>query len=264
MTPPRPGFFALAAISLLVRPWLSASADPLPDGHALFEVQCAPCHGPGGEGGRGPTLARPRLPRAPDEAAIVKIIASGIPGTEMPQFHIGKERIQAIADWVWKLGRLPPEIVPGDPRRGAALYRTRGNCALCHQLGGYGGAIGPDLTDVGLRRSAAYLRTSLVDPGADVPKSFESFRSDVNIRENFVMVAVTTRDGRQLAGVRVNEDTFSIQLRDFGGQLHSFFKSDLADVRKEWGQSPMPSYAAFAPDEIDDLVAFLAAQKGTP
>jgi alcohol dehydrogenase (cytochrome c) len=30
----------------------------------LFQAHCAPCHGPRGEGGRGPTLLRPKLPRA--------------------------------------------------------------------------------------------------------------------------------------------------------------------------------------------------------
>ena len=48
----------------------------LPNSHAdlargekLFQVHCARCHGAKGEGSRGPALARPKLPRAPDDAA---------------------------------------------------------------------------------------------------------------------------------------------------------------------------------------------------
>jgi hypothetical protein len=60
--------------------------------------------------------------------------------------------------------------------------------------------------------------------------------------------------------VRVNEDTFSIQLRDSSDQVHSFFKSDLTELHKDWGKSPMPSYReVFSNLELDDVVAFLAS-----
>ena len=46
-------------------------------GKKLFENQCGLCHGPQGEGGRGPVLAKARLSRAPDDTALVKVIESG-------------------------------------------------------------------------------------------------------------------------------------------------------------------------------------------
>lgn len=231
-------------------------------GQHQFQINCAGCHGPNGEGSRGPTLALAHLPRAKSEGAVEQIIAQGIHGTEMPPFKIQPRQIRDIAAWVWHLGQLPPEKVPGDPQRGEALY-TRGNCALCHALNGYGGAIGPDLTDVGSRRGAAYLRRALVDPGAEVPQFFGMFREDANITTNFLLVSLVTKDGTAWTGVRVNEDTFSIQIRDLADGLHSFLKSELAELDKEWGKSPMPSYAgAFNLAELDDLIAFLAAHKG--
>ncbi len=232
-------------------------------GQRLFQVHCAGCHGPNGEGSRGPTLALPHLPRATSEPAIARIIAQGIHGTEMPPFRLETADIRNLAAWVWHLGQLPPEIVAGNPARGAVLYRTRGNCALCHFLDGSGGAVGPDLSDIGSRRGAAYLRRALTDPSADVPQSFGMFREDTNITANFLLVSLVTRDGAAWTGVRVNEDTFSIQIRDLANGLHSFLKPELAELHKEWGQSPMPSYAgAFSREELDDLVAFLAAHKG--
>ncbi len=53
-------------------------------GEKLFQVHCALCHGPKGEGGRGPALAKAKLTRAPNDAALVKVIDNGISGTEMP------------------------------------------------------------------------------------------------------------------------------------------------------------------------------------
>ena len=43
------------------------AASDLTRGEQLFKGQCAGCHGPKGEGGKGAVLAQPRLRRAPDE-----------------------------------------------------------------------------------------------------------------------------------------------------------------------------------------------------
>lgn len=248
---------------VLVQAGIAASADDRTRGQELFQSHCATCHGPNGEGGRGPTLAVPKLVRAQTEGDLVDVIWDGIPGSIMPKSILALDDIKQIAAWVRRLGELRFEVVAGNPDRGAQLYRSeKGACIRCHAIRGRGGAIGPDLTDIGSRRGAAHLRTSLTEPGADVPKGPTAYRSFVSIPDNFVLVRAT-KDGKRTFGVRVNEDTFSIQIRDLSGQLHSFLKSELAELRKEWGQSPMPSYGSvFTSAEIDDIVAFLASQRG--
>src|SRR5581483_7837369 len=176
----------------------------------------------------------PSLPRATDDAALVKIIREGINNTEMPRSRLEKEEVPLVAAFVKSLGQLPPEPVPGDARRGEQLYATKGACAQCHTLNGRGGAIGPDLSEIGRRRSAAYLRRALTEPAAEVPQAFNAYRGEAMLPENFVMVRAKTRDGRDVGGVRVNEDTFSIQIRDLSGRVFSFFKSDLVDLKKDW------------------------------
>jgi cytochrome c oxidase cbb3-type subunit 3 len=219
-------------------------------GQQLFLGHCAPCHGPKGEGGRGPFLARPRLRRAPDDEALFRLIRDGIPGTEMPAawVMISKE-IWQVAAYLRTLGRTAEEKVSGDRSRGEQLYRTKGNCASCHTVRGQGGTLGPDLSEIGDRRSASYLREALLEPEKTAP-------------EGFLQVRIVTRDGRRITGVRLNEDTFSVQARDAGG-MHSFWKQDLKEYQKEPGQTPMPSYKdIFTPAELDDVVAYLVSLRG--
>lgn len=273
-------------------------AAELEQGRRIFQAHCVSCHGPNGEGGRGATLAQPTLPRVAEAAvavdtgrggrrgggggaggaagrgtdgpvltaydrALQQIIRGGVNGTEMPSHRFQPEELRLVAQFVKSLGQMAPETVPGDPVKGAQLYQ-KGACATCHTLRGAGTSIGPDLTEIGRRRSAAYLRRALAEPSADVPQSFNAYRADVNMPLNFLFVRVKTRDGKDLAGVRINEDTFSIQFRDLTGKLHSFFKSELAEFHKDWGQSPMPVFAGvFTPDEMTDLVAYLSSLRGT-
>src|SRR5947207_15531869 len=86
----KPALFALLCAVAAMAAGTEAKVK-LPNSHAdlargekLFQVHCARCHGAKGEGSRGPALSRPKLPRAPDDAALLKVIEDGIRGTEMP------------------------------------------------------------------------------------------------------------------------------------------------------------------------------------
>ncbi|MBI2680300.1 MAG: c-type cytochrome [Candidatus Solibacter usitatus] len=226
-----------------------AVAQDLANGQRIFQSQCAHCHGPRGEGGRGANLAKPRLRHAADDAALFKIIDQGIEGTEMPGAGMTIPETWQVVAFVKSLGRVPPSTLSGDPVRGEKIYAANG-CAGCHTIRGRGGALGPDLTDVGARRSPRHLRASVTEPEAEAP-------------DGFLQVRVTPRKGPRMTGVRVNEDTFSIQVRDLAGNLHSYWKNDLAELQKDRGKSPMPAYGGkLASGELDDLVAYLASLEG--
>lgn len=219
------------------------------EGRLLFESQCGSCHGPLGNGGKGANLAQPQLRRATDDEALQNIIRRGIPGTEMPSSFLTPGQVSSIAAYVKTLGRVEPEQIPGDAGRGGTVY-TSLDCQACHSLGGQGGIIGPVLDDVGARRSPAYLREALLTPDASVPNGFLQLR-------------LVSEDGRALTGIRVNEDGFSVQLRDLSGDLHSFWKDELDVLEKEWGRSPMLSYESrLTPAQLDDLVAYLVSLQG--
>lgn len=221
--------------------------DALAAGERLFVGQCAMCHGARGEGGRGPVLAKPKLLHATDDASLNRIIRSGIPGTGMPGTGLIDAEIVQVAAYVRRLGAAPAAPVEGDVQAGAAIYQGRGRCAACHALGGSGGVYGPELDGIGGRRSAQHLRQSLVDPAADFPPGH-------------AFVEAVTSAGQRVQGLRVNEDTFSIQLRDLGGRVHSFWKQDLRSLRQDLKRSPMPSYReSLSADELTNLVAYLAS-----
>ena len=48
-------------------------------------------------------------------------------------------------------------------------------CLGCHQLNDRGNAIGPPLTGMGARQDAAYIRESILDPGAEIAQGYEAF-----------------------------------------------------------------------------------------
>lgn len=232
-----------------------------PAGERLYRVHCAGCHGARGEGGRGADLTSPRLTSDADDASLARIISSGIPGTEMPGTRLQEAELAELVAHLRALRRTPPAPPKGDALRGRELYR-KANCAACHSIAGEGGLLG-DLTDVGARRGPSHLRAALVDPEAYVPERFWQYRWVIPLPDNFLQVRVVTRDGRAITGVRLNEDAFSIQLRDFSERIHSFWKSELLELHKDWGKSPMPSYRdVFQPEAIDDLVAYLASLRG--
>ncbi len=229
---------------------LPTSRGDLANGKKLFENQCALCHGQSGEGGRGPVLAKPRLPRAADDVALAKVVQDGIRGTEMPSADsMSEKEVRQVAAYVRTLGKVSIKPVPGDAAHGKALFGGKGGCAGCHAVKGEGAISGPDLAGIGTKRSAVYLKESLVSPEAAVP-------------DGYLLVTVVSKSGASVTGTRANEDSFSMQVIDGAGRAHSFWKSDLAEVKKQFGKSPMPSYKdKLSAEELTDVVAFLASLK---
>src|SRR5215471_4754190 len=124
-------------------------------GEQLFRGQCGRCHGLRGEGGLGAILAQPRLRHAPDDESLFRVIRDGIRGTEMPAGStLSTREVWQLAAFVRSLGRVPIETVAGNPQRGKEVYQAKGKCGQCHIANGQGTSVGPELSDVGARRSA--------------------------------------------------------------------------------------------------------------
>src|ERR1035438_7484397 len=164
----------------IMRPWLlgvilvvhalAQSPSDAAAGRRIFESQCALCHGQTGGGGRGPALNRPKLETAPDDEALRKLISEGL--RDMPgAWQLHPDEVAGVAAYVRTLGALPQETVPGDAARGARIYAANG-CGGCHMVAGQGAGFGPELTAIGARRSAAFLRRTILKPGETLPNGF--------------------------------------------------------------------------------------------
>ena len=232
----------------------------------LYVARCAGCHGPSGEGSRGPALNVAVLQRANDLDSLVFLLRRGIPGTEMPATAVetvADEPLRALAIYVLGLRTNKPGAAPGRLARGAELFRTKGKCLTCHRVNGEGRTSGPDLSDIGRLREPEWLRRAVVEPEAALYDSFGGYRWTINIPDNYLLVEISTKSGDRISGSRLNEDAFSIQIRDGEGAIRSFLKSELSEVRRQWGKSPMPRYGdVFTADEIEDLIAYLASLRG--
>ena len=227
-------------------------------GEMFYQAHCGRCHGMLGQGGEGPSLARPTLPRAPDHESLVDVIRRGISGTGMPGTRsnlVSDLEVDLIAAYVRTLAEDVIAELAGDAARGEEVFASAGDCYSCHVVDGRGTGIGPELTDIGLRRGVDYLYASLRTPGSELPVSrrgiLRGFRGYLPIR-------AVTREGRVITGMRVNEDAFTIQLRSISGRTVSLRKEDLVELEKQFDHSLMPAVEEMTEADIDDLVAFLA------
>ncbi len=248
-------------VALVVLSAATASAqtfNPPGNGKQLFDGLCQDCHGVNGVGDEAPALNHPL---ARDDAALHRIIRDGIPGTGMPRARrMTEEEVDVLVSYVRSLARNGPVTVGGNAANGRALY-ARLDCATCHVIRGQGGTLGPDLTRVGARRAPNYLRQALTDPGNELPKGMQGIL--LNGFAEYLPVSVVEKNGREVRGIRINEDSFTIQLRDMEGRLYSFRKADVQNIEKQAGRSLMPSYRdRLSASEIDDLVAYLYSLGG--
>ena len=224
-------------------------------GKQLFDAQCVDCHGINGTGDEAPAINHPL---SQDDATLHKIIRDGTPDGRMPRVRrMTEEEVDQLVTYVRVLGRGASTPVVGNADRGRAIYQ-RLDCRTCHVIGGQGGVLGPDLTRVGQRRAANYLRQAVLEPGKVKPKGSTNIL--LNGFSEYLPVSVVERNGREVRGIRVNEDSFTIQVRDSAGTLYSFRKTDVQNVDKQFGRSLMPGYKdKLSAAETDDLVAYLAS-----
>jgi cytochrome c oxidase subunit II len=85
----------------------------------------------------------------------------------------GGETVEPLPDTVE--GTIQQETLPaGNAEAGGAVYE-RLNCGSCHTLESAGstGEIGPNLDDSLQGKDAEYIRTSIVNPNAEIEEGFQ-------------------------------------------------------------------------------------------
>jgi cytochrome c oxidase cbb3-type subunit III len=221
-------------------------------GGKLFMNSCVGCHGPRGEGGRGPNLRNRGVWHSLEDEDLFQTIQKGVPGADMPATNLPDEQIWQLAAFVKALSAPAIESKPpGNRAAGEAIFWGKGNCGGCHRVLGRGGMLGPDLSNIGASRPVDQIREAIVDPDADGFRGYEA-------------VTAVTKDGRTITGVARSRTNYSVVVLDNSGNLHTLRAGDLRDLQLS-NHSPMPSYKQkMTPQELTDVIAYLSSLSVRP
>ena len=246
----------------------SQDAPGIAAGQTLYNQLCQTCHGPAGQGGgdRGPALNTGTFVHGNTDADLFRAIRSGIQGTQMAPFAgLTDTQVSQLVAYIRTLqpaARATAAPMPdaGDASAGETLFFGRAGCANCHEINARGGIVGPELSNAG-RLAAAVVRAKIVDPNS--PAASTGGRGGGRGGATPATVAVKTLDGREIRGVRRNEDTFSLQMIDTSGQLQLLDKVKLASVLVEDTSLHPTDYATrLSNADVANLVAYLGTLRG--
>ncbi len=140
-------------------------------------------------------------------------------------------------------------LAGGDPNNGEMIFRNHSGaqCMRCHAIDGTGGHAGPDLSDVGSRRSPEYILESLIEPNAEIARGFK-------------LVTVTLEDGTTVSGTVEAETDQTLRVVNPAGNVRTLNKERITE-RSENSTSSMPAMDnVLTRSQIRDLVAFLKQQ----
>ena len=219
-------------------------------GSRLYSAQCQLCHGLTGDQVTGIDLRRGQFRRASSDEDLARVITSGVQGTAMPPFALQPPEVNSVIAFI-RAGFDPAgtAVKVGNAARGRELFSGKAACASCHRVNGRGPRVAPDLSDIGAVRSPGSLQRSLLDPTSQM--------MPINRPVRIVM-----KDGKTIAGRRLNEDTFTVQVIDEQERLVSVDKAGIKSMTVET-KSTMPAYQGkLTADEISDVIAYLLTLRG--
>ena len=233
-------------------------------GEYEFRINCALCHGLGARGGgRGPDLTRAQKKYAHSDSDMFQIISNGIPGTAMPAngtngqgVGMTDEEIWQIITYIRSIEVRGPANPLGNAMHGRELFYGDANCSLCHMVASKGGRFGPDLTGVGGSRTREAIIDSVRNPSRRLAWGLTEATKE--FPQEYESVTVVTAGGKEIKGVTLNEDSFTVQIMDQNEQIHLLEKDKLRSFQKS-RQSAMPKYGVdvLSDRDLEDIVAYL-------
>ncbi len=136
----------------------------------------------------------------------------------------------------------PLVLKGGDPAKGKIAFAQQ--CAKCHQHGGEGGKVGPELTGM-----AAHPREELLIHILDPSRSVEG---------NFVQYSLATTGGQVINGLLASESKTDVELVDAEGKSHRVLREEIEEFAAS-KRSLMPEgfEKQLGPEGMADLLAFL-------
>lgn len=157
------------------------------------------------------------------------------------RFSVHVDRSPTIGEkpLVAELAKIPASHSLGQ----ALFFSKRLACAKCHLANGFGGEIGPDLTQIANKHSQSVLFEDILNPSAAISIGFET-------------IQVMTAKGKILNGLMISGGD-PVVLKDSEGKYHSIARKDVEETLSA-KTSIMPDLKQqLTQDEIAALVAFL-------
>ncbi|MBP7950265.1 MAG: hypothetical protein KA004_11460 [Verrucomicrobiales bacterium] len=179
-----------------------------------------------GESGRDDAVLRQALNHAAG-------ISGGIP--EYSEEIVRKLAVEAAAK--------------GDAQRGLEVFKaTQSTCLACHKIGAEGGVLGPDLSVVGRAMTPEMIVESVLWPKRQV-------------KEGFLLTAVTLKDGRTVQGYRQGETEETLSIKEVGTAVtQPLSKSGIATRTDAGTLMPDGLTAWMSAEQRLDLLKFLFQQ----
>lgn len=139
----------------------------------------------------------------------------------------------------------------GDAAKGARLFRNhpQAQCSRCHRVGRNGSNIGPELSQIGVKRDADYLLRAILDPSADID---EKYRTQLYLLES----------GRLLKGVFLRENEDVTVIADGEGKEIEIPNEEILETKVQTVSLMPPMTEVLTPAEVRDLVAYLKSLDG--
>ena len=134
--------------------------------------------------------------------------------------------------------------VRGSSSLGRAVFHSeRAGCAKCHIVDGYGGEIGPDLTQIARKHSIVALQEDILKPHAAIAAGFET------------MTVLTTK-GTVTSGLQVSAGD-PVVLKDAAGTVHTISRKKIDEIFPAT-TSLMPELAnLLTAEEVSSIISFL-------
>jgi putative heme-binding domain-containing protein len=228
-----------------------------------FEVKGPGTVAPATADAQGRRVARVTVKPAPDSPVPFEVTlptGGGVPGLDVWYSTNEDPRPRALPlhrfllPWAeLKRGESPvvardaPELTGGNWERGRRVFFSeQAACSKCHAVGGQGGAVGPDLSNLPQRDYTSVLR-DIAEPSAA-------------INPDYIAHAVTLKDGRVLTGtVRTEGDR--LHVGDAQGNVTTVPR-DRVEALQPSPVSVMPEGLPkqLGPEKMRDLLTFLLAE----
>lgn len=228
-----------------------SSAEQVKAGSALFQANCAFCHGRDAEGGEtGPDLTQSKLV-AQDVAGskIDTVVRNGRMEKGMPSFKFSDQELASIVAFIHsqkakaeannggRRGVAVSDLQTGNVEAGKEYFYGAGGCSKCHSPTG-------DLAGIASKYQGLKLEEQMLYP-----------------RDAKSKVTVTLPSGKTITGTLAYLDEFTVGLVDASGTYRSWTLPNVKYVLDAPVEAHVKQFPKYTDADIHNLMAYMQTLK---